>query len=374
MRKITILGICLLSLFISGCWDVSEIDRRSVVIAIGLDSAGEDKVKFTAEIPLVQNLLPPAIGGQSSQGKLSYIITSEAESAFNTTSGLQNKTERPLFDGQVQAVVISTGLAKRGLQPLTDFLERHPEIPPQAEIILTPGTAEALLSSNLTSKTMVATALDNFFESLKQDQTYTMKVWQFLHAIDTNPDEPEEAFLSLVAFEPKEQVLVFRGMGVFHGDKLAGELSGNEARMFGLLTGKARNTYLQVPSSKFGRLTYRGVKGGSKVKVTIHEGRFDFLIKVRAKGFLVEMTKSKADLSPQDIKFIQDSSAHALENEMTQTVHHLQELNSDILNLGELVRATHPRVWRRLDWNREFPKVSIRVEVKFQAERTGKFR
>jgi spore germination protein KC len=161
MRKITILGICLLSFFISGCWDVSEIDRRSLIVAIGLDSTGEDKVKYTAEIPVVQNLLPPVINGQASQEKLSYIITSEADSAFNTTSGLQNKTERPLFDGQIKAIVISTDLAKRGLQPFTDFLERHPKIPPQAEVILTPGTAETFLSSNLASKTMVATAVHN---------------------------------------------------------------------------------------------------------------------------------------------------------------------------------------------------------------------
>ena len=50
---------------------------------------------------------------------------------------------------------------------------------------------------------------------------------------------------------------------------------------------------------------------------------------------------------------------------------HLQSLNSDILGFGELVRATLPKIWQRIDWDTEYPRVKVRIDFKFNIEKTG---
>ena len=180
--------------------------------------------------------------------------------------------------------------------------------------------------------------------------------------------------MPLIAFDRAEGTFVIRGLGVFHGDRLVGELSGRETRAFGLLTARAGSATLQVPLDKIGRVTYRRVRSSSKVTPFISGSRLGFLVKVSVQGFLIEMTKPVSPISIQLNRAMELATAHAIEDEMARMVRRLQELNSDILGFGELLRATRPKIWRRINWDKEFPRASVRIEVNFTIARTGTYR
>ncbi len=76
----------------------------------------------------------------------------------------------------------------------------------------------------------------------------------------------------------------------------------------------------------------------------------------------------------EDIKEIEQKTERAVKAEMMKTIRNLQELNSDILGFGELVRATQPEVWRRINWDTEFPQVQVKIDFTFNIERTGYYR
>jgi hypothetical protein len=98
-------------------------------------------------------------------------------------------------------------------------------------------------------------------------------------------------------------------LGVFHRDRLVGELSDNETRMFGFLSGRVYNAYPSILLDKVNQATFREVRAKTRIIARPKGDRLEFLIKSRAQGYLVEMTNAKADLSIEDIKEIEQKTA-----------------------------------------------------------------
>ncbi|HEX3047623.1 MAG TPA: Ger(x)C family spore germination protein [Bacillota bacterium] len=359
-------------LTLSGCWDVDDINKRSVVLALGLDLTPEGRIRVSAQVPVIRDIYAPYISGGQAAPKPFQVVSGEADSSFGAVPEFQSKTIRSLFYGQIQAVIISADLAKRGLKPLVDFLERHPKIPPQAWVILSRGRAEDFLNTPLYSKEIPSLALQIFFHSMsKSDRAYPLQETEIVKAFTTGL---EDAYMPLIAVDPAKREYNIDGLGVFHRDRLVGELSGAETRMFGFLSGRTGNAYPSIHLDNENKATFREVKASTKVKAIPKGQEIEFLFKTRARGYLVELTNAKANLSLKDIREIEQKTERAVKAEMLKTLRHLQELNSDILGLGELVRATQPEVWRRIDWEREFPRIGVKVDFKFNIERTGTYR
>lgn len=356
----------------SGCWDVEDINNRAIVLALGLDVTLEGRIRVSAQIPVIMDIHAPTVPGGQASAKPFQIISGESDTSFGVVPELQSKTIRSLFYGQIQAVIINADLAKHGLKPLVDFLERHPKIPPQAWVLLTRGRAEDFLNAPLFTKEIPGIALQIFFHSSsKADRVYTLQEMEIVKAFTTGL---EDAYMPFITDDPEKKEYTIEGLGVFHRDRMVGELSGDETRMFGFLSGRVNNAYPSIPLDNVNKATFREVKAKTKIKVISKRNRLEFLIKTRAKGYLVEMTNAKANLDTKEIKEIEQKTEWAIKAEMMKTIRHLQELNSDILGFGELVRATQPEVWRHINWDTEFPQVQVKIDFKFNIERTGSYR
>lgn len=369
--KWLLMWLFLLITFCNGCWDVEDINNRAIVLALGLDITPEGRIHVSAQVPVIMDLHTQIPSGQAPE-KPFQIVSGDSDTSFGAVPELQSKTFRSLFYGQIQALVISADLARRGLKPLVDFLERHPKIPPQAWVILTRGRAEVLLNAPIFTKEISAITLQTFFHSMtKADRVYVLDGMKVIKAFTTGL---EDAYMPFIAVDPVKKEYTIEGLGVFHRDRMVGELSGAETRMFGFLSGRTGNAYPSISLDNENKATFREVKARTKIKAIPKGPGLEFLFKTRARGYLVEMTNAKANLSLKDIREIEQKTERAVKAELLKTIRHLQELNSDILGLGELVRATQPEVWRRIDWETEFPRVQVKIDFKFNIERTGTYR
>ncbi|MGE5549258.1 MAG: Ger(x)C family spore germination C-terminal domain-containing protein, partial [Bacteroidota bacterium] len=193
------------------------------------------------------------------------------------------------------------------------------------------------------------------------------------------PKEPsngraEAARLPVIAYDRREKTFVPHGLGVFHGDRLAGILTSRETRMFGLFCGKARAAKLQVPMEEMGLVSFTGVSAESKTSLHTVGNRVSFSVEVKARGHLMGMTKPLTRLGPDRTRAIAAATENAIRNEIAKMVRHLQELNADIMGFGELVRGNRPQIWHRLNWDEEFPRVPVRIRVRFTIVQAGTFR
>ena len=274
-------------------------------------------------------------------------------------------------------MVINTAIARRGLLEVMDFTDAASGDSSANGHRFSQRKSGGYSESDFSSKEVPAFAIHDFLlSSDKYNAAYSLRAWQIVRSITT---DSEDVFIPFIYFDQPEQNFNIHGLGVFHHGRLVGELSDTETRMFGLMTGRARNAYPSLPFGNKGWGTYRGVTARSQIKIESSDDPtsdkpITFLAKVRARGYLVELTSGKAQFKTKDIKKMQQMTESVLRSEMIKTIRHLQELNSDILGLGELLRAKRPKVWSRINWEEEYPRVRVKVDVKFRIERTGDYR
>jgi spore germination protein KC len=358
----------LMAMALAGCWDLEELTKRTVVLAIGLDEAPTGRVRVSLQIPVVEELLIVPSGAAVSTKPFS-IISAEGKSAFAAVPGLQSKTQMDLFLGHVKIIMINTAVAKKGLRDVVEFVSRHPTLPPQALLVLTDWQAREVLDQTLMDKRIPAYSMVTFFHgSAKKDRVFPQRAWKFNQIIAS---KTQDAYIPLMDYLPDEKRLLINGLGVFDRDRLVGRLSGEETRMFGLLAGKISNGYLSVPVKRHGRLAFRKVNARAKTKLWRTGEDWHCEIKLRVSGYLIESTIGETLLTSRDLKEIQTATAAYLNREMGKTLRHLQRLNSDILALGERMRATHSREWTAMDWEQVYPRMKIKVSVQFHIPRAG---
>lgn len=355
---------------ISGCAnDTNDIDRRGIVVGLGLDAAPGKKVTATAQFPTIDSPSLSFFGQTPQKPFINFSI--QDEDAYEAVQGIESKSTRSLFLGQLKIILVHSDLAELGLVKYTEWLARHPEIPPLAYIALTQTTAKDIISATLANKFIPALAMNTFFElQAKTNKVYPIELWQFIKGIEL---KPTDAYLPIISYDAQDQAYSIHGIGVFHRDRLVGYLSDNQTRMAGIVMGKTSNASFMVPNGRLGKLTYRRVTATSKIAIVRVGPNIEFLVTIKAKGYLPSITSDQTALKAKDIQEIENATASFLKAGIRGALNYLQKLNSDIIGFGDIIRANKPEVWEGLNWETEYPHVNFKVKVKFTLERAGKY-
>jgi spore germination protein KC len=370
-----ILGFVYLTV-LPGCWDMEEIDRRAFIIALGIDSSSKRSVMLTAQLPLLEEMLPPGSAGGSKGGKNFHAISAEANSIFSAFGNLQDKTNRHLVVQQNRLIVIGETMARRGVRPVLDWIMENPKLPPQALLFITrQRSAQEMLSA--TPAILKMAGLEFIISkvlTVKQNHTYFIPIWRFRKIM---LNQTEDLYAPLLDFDFKDGQYLKEGLAVFNGDRLAGELNLKEAQTFGLLTNQMRAgtiSYRLDPAMAGQEFALRNVIADTRLKVLLVKGKPHFMIKTEIKGALAEMIGIPRRLSIERLKKLEKVVAMDTTTQITTLIRKLQALDSDPIAFGEQLRAQHYWLWKRIAWKEVFPTVSFTVSVKARILRDGIFR
>jgi spore germination protein KC len=369
---------CLFNL--SGCWDLTEVDRRAFVTTIGIDAEPSGATTLMVQIPLPQRMLPSSATGRGNvQGKQFSITSVTARTVNDALNILQTKTYNELVIEQNKSIIIGETAARRGIEPLLEYFIRNPKAPPQALIFIAHHhTAAAVLSFAPVQETLPGLQFTGAAQSaVKYDRTYFTSVGQFMSRA---LHEATDAFAPLIDLNQKEGMYIEAGLAAFDGFRLAGELNMEETQMYGLLSGlmKAGNLTLTLPDNEI--LSLRNVNGRTKIQVKNPTGESSkenlpfFLVNVTINGSLSELNDEYKEVTPADRRRLELAMQKVLAPKISGVIQKLQSYNSDIINFGEQFRIQHLNQWQKRPWKQIYPKVPFEVVVKAKIERDGTLR
>lgn len=357
--------------FISGCWDLQEVDKLAFATTIGIDPGPQDSVNLSIQVPIVQTGLPPVITGGKEEKKF-FIVNQIAASVTDAFDHLETKATRSIVLNQAKSVIIGEAIAHKDIRPIMNHFIRTTQMPLPAYIFVTDTiSAEQVLTlepvQNLLPGMLLITAGQSI---IKYDMTYFIQHWQFQQKLI---HRSKDAYAPLISIDQVHRLYVVSGLAVFNGYRMVGKLSSQETEIFGLLTGLQKSGLMtfNIPG---GKLSLRNVHGKTKIKVNMEHRRPFFKIETVVYGAVTELTIPKLTISPQDIVRYQKIIAEEIENRTTDLVKKLQEYNSDIINFGEEFRVQHQNIWNHTDWKSLFPTAPFEVKVKVHIEGDGRFR
>lgn len=126
------LALIMLIVVLTGCWDRTEIEDQSYIIALGLDRGEARRLMVTAQVAIVQSLTTGTLGAtRPTAPQLAVqLLTAEADTMTQAIHILNGGMTRRLDLRHLRAVLVGEPLARVGLEPVFTSLRPVGELNP----------------------------------------------------------------------------------------------------------------------------------------------------------------------------------------------------------------------------------------------------
>ena len=382
-RFLLILQVFTVSIILTACWDLKDINRRVMVIGLGIDLADRtetENYEYTSMIKLTaQVAIPEKLSGGAGQP-----LSTGAEAVWNVSAigrnvsmayvNLQQRLQDELFIGHTRVVVISEDLAREGLSRYMNFFRNNPEFRRLSYLLISENKAEDLLNTFPKTANVQAMYLMNLIEDEIQRQT--MPDIPFIETAIRGVTRGIDPIAILVSNDKETGIIKYSGLAVFRGDQMVGKLDVEETW-----------SYLQLAEGKLGELeVVRDVEGElgrisivfknlkRKIRPLVTEkGNFRFKCKLNVEGIIFSQEVPTSYDREIYIDQLENRVSVELKKELETVFYKVQQkYNADIFGFGELVRAYLPEEWQKIDnWREEFKKAELEVEVETKIRRSG---
>lgn len=372
----TVIALALIIFLSARGWGSSrDLEKRAFILAEGVDSNPEGGFRafYHIVIPRAAAGGGGEAGGRGGGGgggqKPVLVETATAKSLWEARQAMQEKVNNPLFFGHLQAVVIGEDLARQGIKEVLDTMLRSADVRRRAWIIIGEGGAGKILNTLPKLEAVPSLYLARTLEMQDYLKMITpLRLGEFM----TKASAPGEAPVAALLKAEKDTVRL-SGLAVFKGDKMVGKLNTPETRHF-LLAAMGRGLGPErIPAPRGnGTLVYTITGAQRLVKPSVRGNEVSLSVRVRVEGNIMEKSGAASLADEAYLREVEAAVAAKLQADCRTVLRHFQkDFRTDAYGFGAIIQARYPKVWRQIDWEKEFPDVPINIRVEAEVRRLG---
>ena len=375
-----VIVILLSTIFLNGCVGQKELNNLGIVNLMGIDLINNGKYKISLHI------IKPSTGqgGQpaSAPGPGSAIWIGEAKgnTIQEAVRNIRKKTSWILTWSHCDIIIVGKDLCKRGLGPVVDYLARDMEIRLTSNLLTTTGKAWHILRhSSEEKKEPVSDQIDGLINNIQDwSMAYNLNLKETLARLVSKKQELVIGKLNLTAAGPVKKgqellsqkssqealklVLEMKGATIFQKDKWIGVLNETETRGFMRLLNQIKihtmNIKLDNSNSLISLDTY---KTNTIIKWREQKALDQFIIKIQESCKITEQNSGLDLTNPELIEKIENNKEKAVKNETRRVLSKIQQLNTDILGLKDIMDKQNSDLFKKINNKNE----SIITNLKF---------
>lgn len=142
MRIKLFLTVCLgiLSMVLTGCWDIQYLTNKKMVNGISLDAAKDNQISGS-----VRAIILESKGGGQFDVK-DEVMQATGDSVFKIGSTIDSMLPGTIEASKTHVMIIGEDLARRGIMPLLETFYRNPKGYLKSNILISTGLASEILS------------------------------------------------------------------------------------------------------------------------------------------------------------------------------------------------------------------------------------
>lgn len=367
--------LLLLVLLLVGCWDRREIEERSNSLAAGVDLCRANEgctIAVTRQIA-IPGRIPQGVaeGGGGGDVETVTVIRSPGRDILASVRHAQSVLHRKLGFGHTRIFIWSEDRARQSLAEDIDVLRRQPETRRLMWIAIAEGSAEDVMRARPPLERIPGLYLNNMFDdAVKTGRLPSVFFGDFLVRLSNKGEEAVAPLIRMVG--PDRPQLA--GVAVFRGEQMVGKLTPEETATYMQVRGLHRAAILMrvdLPGGGLADLRIYGQK--TSYKVSGGPKRIYAHVEIEMESELMQLSPELNSSDPRVLDLIQRQATEEVTRRANALVEKLQtEYKSDILSLGERVRAYLPTVWKSIDdWPAAFADARFTFGVKIYVRRTG---
>lgn len=357
---------------LAGCWDRRELEGRASVSAVAIDTTQDGKVELSVQVPIPSQIVGGGGGGDEQSGGKGpsgpFMLLSDIGDTYTEAlNKITNASNAPLFFGNMQVILISEDQARKGIGPFIDVLRRTSDIRRQLyPVIIKGGKAKEALNIKVIAEQIPTDYIRDMLRSgIKNGIFADVTLGQLL--IDMGI--PKCQFPILNFFKPMENGFKWEGLAVFNKDKMVTDIHRRENISEILQVRTNQKGQLVLLPRTGGYISFQPYRSTRDIQVNPDGSIY---VNVKVIGHIHEKT-SNDDLSKEEVLNGITKQVESTYESMTNDFLHRsqKELKADVFNIGNYVRAYHPKFYKSINWQEDYPKIPITIKYDVTIQRYG---
>ncbi|PGL67067.1 Ger(x)C family spore germination protein [Bacillus sp. AFS055030] len=370
--------LLLLLPLLTGCWDRLDLKKLHLV-----DVNGFDIDEKNGEIDAFFLITKLKATGQGNGEVTSEMKELKGASLAEAIGQWEFSEQSPFIGISTRVYLISERFATKDPISELDFLLNAPYSSINAPLVVLEGDLSKVFETAMNSKNDQTKELNEFILSMEKNRTIpTVSMMNFIQS----RDEPLTD-LALPILKTKNSTLELSGALLYrNGTSTGKKLDKDQIKLLMLMKGESRgrNRF----TGHWGRFTGNlNKKNDEKSNSdTANNNNFGFTVKRNTSKLSVSKGSNKLPNININVKlqvstFELGNEGHKLkpdygriekeirkyfEENALAAINVMQSANSDVLSIGQELKAYHPKVWKSLNWRKDYPRMQI--EPKFDIE------
>lgn len=276
---------------------------------------------------------------------------------------------RKLYWAHTSILIISDSIARQGLVPILDVLNRGGEF--RANILLTVSredTARELLETKMKLYDSTSFQLADTLKSQKNSSDFIdSEMWYFQKDFTNEGISPVLSTVKIVKSNG-ESIPQIYGAAVFKKDKLIGYIDEMDTK--GLLF--ARNGLKggilivnNVANTKM-KVSLEILKSQTTITPQIQDGKIYMNMNVKTDVAITEIDGAENILSNEGLMKLKNDANKTIKAQIQKIIDKTQnDFDSDILGFGKKIQKKAPTAWKKLqpNWDETFKSVKTNINV-----------
>lgn len=356
---------------LAGCGDLVDIDRRALVVAVGVDTAtaGGPGYELTVEYPAPSGGGGGGgggglLGGDQTGGSLQpKTISASGGNMGSALESIRPETSRFIYFGNLGVIAIGDTLAQKGVMAPLDYFLRQGEVAETVQVVVALGGAGPLLSAKAPEG--VGLPMFEFLRAAERvhEPTAPNPLWRFLAMSES---VAQASYLPVMQPSTQGQAFSSLGSALFRNGRMVDEVPENQALVLDWLIKSTAFPYavVSLPGST-DPVTLRvvGVRKSWRILGPNHAA-----LAMRLSTTIAEGTGVVLD--DRDVTDWQQSASRQLQLQIRQVLDTLRKDGTDILGLADRVHARYPDA--TVDWPVAFSHMQIDLQVSVTINEGGR--
>ena len=392
--KIQYLGLivvlAVITIVIAGCWDRRDPELLAFVLAAGFDRSqdgGDYKIMAQIFNPLAMGQQSTAGGGGDGNSKeAAWVVESTGRTPFEARKNLAHMVSRELFWSYTGVVLISEELARAGIRPVMDLLERERQFRLITRPLIVEGDVHQILANSFPLEETSGQALWRQIQTGDKMRSVApvTEMRELINVLshpghemliarikdqsnmedEQDNENSSEDMIKIAAPAPAS----LDGGAAFRGDKMVGWVGNKETRGWHWVQGKVKRETLVVASPVDERpVSIEIFRTSANMKPESKGDKLKMKIEIRTMGRIQDQVSgTDVVLNEETLSSIEDRLATLIKTDIWAAIERSQELDSDILGFGNAIYRLKPKDWDRLEprWPSLLHDIEVDLDVR----------
>lgn len=354
-------------IFLTGCWDMIELNERAFPYTIGMDvnHEGDEKFQVTFSHPNIN-----AIGDQAIENELVHVIIAKGDSFFDASQNLTMELYQPLYFKHLKVLVLSRELAqnKQLLLETIDGIQRDFITNNNASLLVTNSAYDFI---EFTTKSKIQQAIEGTIYSIlinNQESNFFTPITSSEFIQNMN-----QTGASIIPIGGFEENIAIGGGAVFKDYEYRGDVSPAENRVINLLTNKIKRDQFDVEHGGY-NLSLMITEAKTRKRLVDKE-KLKIKLDIELEGHIHSHILETHEVKDQQMLMdLEKMAEERIKVDVDGVIDKVQkELNSDVLFISDYLKKFHPSLWEEIeeDYHSVFPHIDIESKVTFHIRRRG---